>query len=429
MRGERILMGVIGRPHGVRGLVHVHSYADGDLAAYAPLLDEQGREWSLAWRGDGIAELRDPAGSPLPDRNAAERLVNAKLYVTRDRLPASEEDDFYWSDLVGMQATLPDGKPLGRVLQVHDYGAGPSLEMEGGLLVPFTKACVPSVDMSTRTLKIIPPNETVLPLPPGEGRGEGGQHDDGRGAAMTWHATIFTLFPAMFPGPLAHSLAGKALGQHWSLDVRDIRAATTDRHRTVDDTPFGGGAGMVMRPDVLDAAIGADDDRPLLYLSPRGPKLTQDRVRSLAAGPGLRLLCGRYEGVDQRLLDARGAEEVSIGDYVLSGGELPALVLLDACIRLLPGVMGAATSADEESFSAGLLEYPHYTRPADWQGREVPKILLSGHHAAIAAWRREQSEALTRRRRPDLWQARPVAAPNGHRAGCAVTHELERTTP
>ena len=222
---------------------------------------------------------------------------------------------------------------------------------------------------------------------------------------MTWRATIFTLFPAMFPGPLGQSLAGKALGNQWALDIRDIRAAALDKHRTVDDTPFGGGAGMVMRADVLDAAIGADDARPLLYLSPRGAALTQARVRDLAAGPGVRLLCGRYEGVDQRLLDARGAEEVSIGDYVLSGGELPALVLLDACIRLLPGVMGAAASADEESFSAGLLEYPQYTRPAVWQGRDIPEILLSGHHAAIAAWRRQQAEELTRRRRPDLWNA------------------------
>jgi tRNA (guanine37-N1)-methyltransferase len=223
---------------------------------------------------------------------------------------------------------------------------------------------------------------------------------------MTWRATVFTLFPAMFPGPLGQSLAGKAHEQgRWTLDVRDIRAAALDKHRTVDDTPFGGGAGMVMRPDVLDAAIGPDDERPLLYLSPRGAALTQARVRGLAAGQGVRLLCGRYEGVDQRLLDARGAEEVSIGDYVLSGGELPALVLLDACVRLLPGVMGAAASADEESFSAGLLEYPHYTRPAVWQGRDIPEILLSGHHAAIAAWRRQQAEELTRRRRPDLWHA------------------------
>lgn len=223
---------------------------------------------------------------------------------------------------------------------------------------------------------------------------------------MTWSATVYTLFPSMFPGPLGHSLAGKAHEQgRWALDVRDIRDAASDKHRTVDDTPFGGGAGMVMRPDILDLAIGPDDDRPLLYLSPRGAALTQSRVRTLAAGPGVRLLCGRYEGVDQRLLDARDAEEISIGDYVLSGGELPALVLLDSCVRLLPGVMGASASADEESFSAGLLEYPHYTRPAEWQGRAVPEILLSGHHAAIARWRRQQAEHLTQTRRPDLWSA------------------------
>ncbi len=223
---------------------------------------------------------------------------------------------------------------------------------------------------------------------------------------MTWRATVLTLFPGMFPGPLGLSLAGRALlGGLWSLDVRDIRAAATDRHRTVDDTPFGGGAGMVMRPDVLDAAIGAGDGRPLVYLSPRGTPLRQDRVRALAAGPGVTLICGRYEGVDQRVLDSRDVEEVSIGDYVLSGGELPALVLLDACVRLLPGVMGAGASAEEESFSGHLLEYPHYTRPAEWQGRSVPDVLLSGHHGAIAAWRRDQSEKLTRARRPDLWRA------------------------
>ncbi len=235
---------------------------------------------------------------------------------------------------------------------------------------------------------------------------------------MTWHATVLTLFPSMFPGPLGQSLAGRAeAAGRWRLEVRDIRAAATDRHRTVDDTPFGGGAGMVMRPDVLDAAIGADDERPLLHLSPRGAPLTQARARALAAGPGVRLVCGRYEGVDQRVLDARRIEEVSIGDYVLSGGELPALVLLDACVRLLPGVMGAEASAHEESFSAGLLEYPHYTRPAEWRGMAVPEVLLSGHHAAIAAWRQAQSEQLTRARRPDLWHARMDTAPVDTRPG------------
>ncbi len=222
-----------------------------------------------------------------------------------------------------------------------------------------------------------------------------------------WHATILTLFPEMLPGPLAHSLAGRALERAlWTLEIRDIRTYATDRHRTVDDTPFGGGAGMVMRPDVLDAAIGPQDARPLVYLTPRGAPLTQARVRTLAQGPGVTLVCGRYEGVDQRVLDAHQAEEISIGDYVLSGGELPALVLLDACIRLLPGVMGAAESAADESFSDGLLEYPHYTRPAEWQGRGVPEILLSGNHAAIAQWRRTEAERATRARRPDLWRAR-----------------------
>jgi len=231
---------------------------------------------------------------------------------------------------------------------------------------------------------------------------------------MSWHATVLTLFPPMFPGPLGQSLAGRALSAGlWRLDVQDIRDAATDRHRTVDDTPFGGGAGMVMRPDVLDAAIGPDDGRPLLYLTPRGRPLTQGSVRMLAAGPGVRLVCGRYEGVDQRVLDAREIEEVSIGDYVLSGGELPALVLLDACVRLLPGVMGAEASGEDESFSAGLLEYPHYTRPAEWRGRHVPEVLLSGHHAAIAAWRRAQAEQTTRTRRPDLWRARMDSAPAG----------------
>jgi tRNA (guanine37-N1)-methyltransferase len=231
---------------------------------------------------------------------------------------------------------------------------------------------------------------------------------------MSWHATILTLFPEMFPGPLDVSLAGRALRDgKWRCEAMDIRGFATDRHRTVDDTPFGGGAGMVMRPDVADAAIAgampADDARPLVYLTPRGRLLDQAMVRDFASGPGLVLLCGRYEGVDQRVIEARGMREVSLGDYVLSGGEIAALALLDACVRLLPGVMGAAESAVEESHSAGLLEYPHYTRPAEWQGRAVPPVLLSGHHAEVARWRRAQSEAATRERRPDLWNRMLVA--------------------
>ncbi|MBU8543957.1 MULTISPECIES: tRNA (guanosine(37)-N1)-methyltransferase TrmD [Roseomonadaceae] len=226
---------------------------------------------------------------------------------------------------------------------------------------------------------------------------------------MSWRATILTLFPEMFPGPLGLSLAGKALREgRWALEAMDIRGFATDRHRTVDDTPFGGGAGMVMRPDVLDAACeaatAANPDAPLVYLTPRGRLLDQALVRDLSAGPGVVVLCGRYEGVDQRVIEARNMVEVSAGDFVLSGGEPAALLLLDACIRLLPGVMGGAASAAEESHGAeGLLEYPHYTRPAEWQGRRVPDVLLSGHHAEVARWRRAEAEAATRARRPDLW--------------------------
>ncbi|HSU04213.1 MAG TPA: tRNA (guanosine(37)-N1)-methyltransferase TrmD, partial [Acetobacteraceae bacterium] len=211
--------------------------------------------------------------------------------------------------------------------------------------------------------------------------------------------------------PLDHSLAGRALkAGRWSLDPVNIRDFATDRHRSVDDTPFGGGAGMVMRPDVLDAALrSVSDGRPLLFLTPRGRPFTQHDARHLAAGPGAILLCGRYEGVDQRVVDAHAMDEISIGDYVLSGGELAAMVVLDATIRLLPGVMGAAESAAEESFTTDLLEYPHYTRPTEWQGRRVPEMLLSGNHAGIAAWRQAEAERITRERRPDLW-ARHVSA-------------------
>lgn len=225
-----------------------------------------------------------------------------------------------------------------------------------------------------------------------------------------WSATVLTLFPEMFPGPLAGSLAGKALtGGVWDLAAMDIRGFARDKHRSVDDTPFGGGAGMVMRPDVVDAAIeaglaDAPEGAALIYLSPRGRPLTQERVRALAAGPGLVALCGRYEGIDQRVLDARDVEEVSVGDYVLSGGELAAMVLIDACVRLLPGVMGKVASGEEESFEGGLLEYPHFTRPEVWAGVNVPEVLLSGHHAKIAAWRRTQAEKTTKARRPDLWE-------------------------
>ncbi len=222
-----------------------------------------------------------------------------------------------------------------------------------------------------------------------------------------WTATIFTLYPDMFPGPLGTSLSGDALARGvWSFEARNIRDHGLGRHRAVDDTPAGGGPGMVIRADVLahalDAGLAPADSRPRLLMSPRGRPLTQARVRELAAGPGVVIVCGRFEGVDERVIEGRGLEEVSIGDYVLSGGEIASLVTLDACVRLLPGVMGKEASGSEESFENGLLEYPHYTRPREWEGRSIPEVLLSGDHAKIARWRKEQAERLTRERRPDL---------------------------
>jgi tRNA (guanine37-N1)-methyltransferase len=225
-----------------------------------------------------------------------------------------------------------------------------------------------------------------------------------------WRAAVLTIFPEMFPGPLAFSLAGKALAAGiWSLDTHDIREHATDKHRSVDDTPAGGGPGMVMRADVLvravDAVASPEDRRPRLLMSARGTPLTQQRVEALAQGIGVMIVCGRFEGVDERAIESRGLEEISMGDYVLSGGEIAALALLDACLRLLPGVMGKEASAQEESFALGLLEYPHYTRPQLWEGRVIPEVLTSGDHAKIAQWRRQAAERLTRERRPDLWAA------------------------
>jgi len=223
---------------------------------------------------------------------------------------------------------------------------------------------------------------------------------------MSLDVRVLTLFPEMFPGPLGESLAGKALDDGlWSLRTVNIRDFATDRHGTVDDTPCGGGPGMVMRPDVVHGALEsvADAPGPVIYLTPRGRPLDQKLVQELADGPGMTVLCGRYEGVDERVLEAHAVMEVSLGDFVLSGGEPAAIALIDACVRLLPGVMGDEMSLEEESFQSGLLEYPHYTRPAEWLGRRVPEVLLSGHHEKIRAWRREQAERVTRERRPDLW--------------------------
>ncbi|TMJ01934.1 MAG: tRNA (guanosine(37)-N1)-methyltransferase TrmD [Alphaproteobacteria bacterium] len=230
-----------------------------------------------------------------------------------------------------------------------------------------------------------------------------------------WRATVLTIFPEMFPGPLGASLAGKALEKGlWALDAIDIRDHATDRHRTVDDTPAGGGPGMVMKADVLARAIdAAGGERPRLLMSPRGAPLTQTRVAELSGGPGAIVLCGRFEGVDERLIEGRALEEVSLGDFVLSGGVIAAMALIDACVRLLPGVMGRLASGAEESFADGLLEYPQYTRPQLWEGRAIPEVLTSGDHGKIAAWRRGEAEKLTRERRPDLWAARKSVKPDG----------------
>ncbi len=236
-----------------------------------------------------------------------------------------------------------------------------------------------------------------------------------RNADRPWEARVLTLFPEMFPGPLGHSLAGKALDDDlWSLQAIDIRQFAHDRHRTVDDTPFGGGPGMVMRADVVDEAVAfATEDglAPVIYLSPRGNVFNQEMAKDLAKGPGIVLLCGRYEGLDERVIEERRLTEISLGDFVLSGGEPAAIALIDAIVRLLPGVMGAAEASLEESFESNLLEYPHYTRPAEWKGRLVPEVLLSGHHEKIKAWRLSEAERLTKERRPDLWaKRREVAA-------------------
>ncbi len=228
----------------------------------------------------------------------------------------------------------------------------------------------------------------------------------GAEAAEIWRATVLTVFPEMFPGPLGLSLAGRGLERGlWAMDVLDIRDFARDKHRSVDDEPFGGGPGMVMRADVVDAALAAVGGRPgpVVYLTPRGRVLNQALVRRLAEGRGATLLCGRYEGIDQRVLDARDVEEVSVGDYVLSGGEPAAIAVIDAVVRLLPGIMGNEESPAEESFETGLLEHPHYTRPADWQGRLVPEVLTSGHHEMVRRWRLGEAERITKQRRPDLW--------------------------
>ena len=402
---QRVCIARIGAAHGVRGEVRLWSFTTEPAAVldYGPLETENGRKLEVETLRPGkdffVARLKG-----VVDRHAAEELRNAELYVPRDRLPDPEvAGEFYHADLMGLTVVDEQGLELGTVIAVQNFGAGDLIEVRpagGGetVMLPFTEATVPKIDIAAgRIVTHRADGDICLPV----GR-------DGRRIGQTmWRASVLTIFPEMFPGPLGASLAGKALEKGlWALDPVDIRDFARDRHRTVDDTPAGGGPGMVMKADVLAAAIdgvAGDDGRPRLLMSARGVPLNQAYVADLARGSGVVIVCGRFEGVDERVIAGRKLEEVSIGDYVLSGGELAAMVAIDACVRLLPGVMGAAASAAEESFAEGLLEYPQYTRPQSWDGHEIPEVLASGHHGKIAAWRRAEAERLTRERRPDLW--------------------------
>jgi tRNA (guanine37-N1)-methyltransferase len=412
--GARICLGQIGAAHGVRGEVRLRSFTSNAAAitSYGPLESEDGRVFAI----ESLRPAKDHFVARLAgicDRNAAEQLTNIKLYVPRDRLPEPEQaDQFYHADLVGLAVVDRAGQKLGTVVAIYNFGAGDLIEVrqaegEPTQMLPFDEATVPEVDLAAGQLVVAAPEGTFAPSP---AKGEG----------KMWRASVLTIFPEMFPGPLGLSLAGKAMAAGaWSLDVVDIRNFATDKHRTVDDTPAGGGPGMVLKADVLGRAIdaAASDARPRLLMSPRGVPLTQARIEALTLDAGVILVCGRFEGVDERVIAARGLEEISIGDYVLSGGEIAAMALIDACVRLLPGVMGAPASGAEESFADGLLEYPQYTRPQLWEGRPIPEILTSGDHGKIAAWRRAEAERLTSERRPDLWAAFLRRLRSGSRAG------------
>ncbi len=406
-----VLMATIGAAQGLRGEVRVRTYtADATaLADYGNLHSEDGRVFE-------ILEIREAKNIAIVrfrginDRNAAEALAGLELFIERDNLPDDEleEDEFYYADLEGLEAVDEEGKSYGTVSAVFDFGAGDLLELKGPgrrpALIPFSEAAVLEIDLegerssSIRRRRGLPRTRKTTARRRVSPKRQVG--------AMTFRATILTLYPEMFPGHLGYSLAGKAMERgQWSLDTVQIRDFAEDRHRTVDDTPAGGGAGMVLKPDILAKAIddvSDGDNRPRLLMSPRGKPLTQERVRELAAGDGVVIICGRFEGVDQRVIDARHLEEVSIGDYVLSGGEPAALTLLDAVVRILPGVMGNALSGTHESFENGLLEHPHYTRPQVFESQEIPAVLTSGNHAAIEKWRLEEARKLTAERRPDL---------------------------
>ncbi len=406
-----VCLGVITGVRGLKGEVRVKSFTGEPamIGAYGRLRDEQGeRAFDLkvtaTVKGQVIARIKG-----VDDRAAAETLKGTQLFVEKAALPEADEDEYYHADLVGLRAELKDGGALGTIRAVLDHGAGAVLEIAGGeggeILVPFTRDAVPEVDMAAGRVVIDPPPGLMEPAEKEEVEEDAMSEMDGK---IPWTAKVLTLYPEMFPGPLGLSLSGQALKEGiWALETVDIRTFARDKHRTVDGPPCGGGPGMVMAPDVVDAAIGAaladGTGAPLIYLTPRGRPLRQERVRELAAAPGVVLLCGRFEGVDERVLEARRVEEVSLGDFVLSGGEPAAVALIDACVRQLPGVMGSDESLIEESFEWGLLEYPQYTRPRDWQGRQVPDILMSGHHEKIRAWRLAQAEEITKARRPDLW--------------------------
>ena len=408
---NRICVGRIAGAHGVQGLIRITSYTEEpmDVAAYGPVTDEDGeRMFELEAKRMAKTQVLVRIKGVM-DRNAAEALNGMRLYVSRDVLPTPADDEFYWEDLVGLAAETVDGTSLGSVLSVQEFGAGEMLEIGersgGTTLVPFTRDIVPQVDLQAGKLVVDPPPGLLEPVTKDDPENSSGKKEGRTMTTPRWTAKVLTLFPEMFPGPLGFSLAGRALDQGlWALETTDIREFACDKHATVDDAPFGGGPGMVMRADVVGNALEAarSKTRPI-YLTPRGRQLDQDRVRALAAEPEITILCGRFEGVDERVLDAHGLEQVSLGDFVLSGGEPAAITLIDACVRLLPGVIGKTESLTDESFEEGLLEYPHYTRPVDWQGHKVPELLLSGHHEKIKTWRREAAEKITQERRPDLW--------------------------
>ena len=397
-----VQMAVIGAAHGIKGELRVKTFT-GDplaLADYGPLYAKDGRAFE-------IIDIR-PANTVvvvrfkgINDRNAAEALAGTELFVDRSVLP---DDRRRTSSTMPISSALRSGtRPaptLGKVTAVQNFGGGDILDVKfagrKGVLIPFTQGRRARVSTSPTGFVRVDPIAAGLVDDEDDEAAACRRTNSTRTAAarterrwrqpVSFRASVLTLYPEMFPGALGLSLAGRALEAGiWSLEAMQIRDFATDKHRTVDDTPAGGGAGMVMRADILAKAIDhaspAGDPRPRLLMSPRGKPLTQARVRELAAGPGAVILCGRFEGVDQRVIDARGLEEVSIGDFILSGGEPAALVLLDAVVRLLPGVMGNAVSGEEESFENGLLEHPHYTRPQEFEGRAIPDVLISGNHA------------------------------------------------